>query len=613
MTADVRVHLDHLIKRQSLRYTLPAQVDSNLRMQSQRSDSNIRFDDIRREDGWFSGIVKPDFQRATCAWSPENCVTFLNSVIRRRIIPSIILWRSSETGLLYVLDGAHRLSVLRAWMHDDWGDKAGDFYQDDENRPQIIAAAQLTRQAVYESVGAFQDFEDAYKEFMKVTFEGGSPMQAMSAEKADKARFYAEAIQSSRTLHAQWEDGDYSAAEESFLAINRHGVRLDELESLLIEYRSGSMARVIMSISNAGTPGHYWPDLPAVDPIPSLLRDKLATFDSRCKLLHQTLFVPPFDTRVTDVNVPFLVAPGHFRKQQHLIEFLPLLAEGGAVGAERMPDLLGKDNKGTAQDIILNADTLLTLFESKLEHLGGVSNGSLSLALVPLIYWYNRKGSFVRALTYGWAHWLLSGTKMEVQERKIAFSSVRGELERAIILYKDEFSDIQHRAGAGFKSLSKLTNFIQDLVSVLMETRLLEENVRNERVVKLFGSKSVGVASKAGKSRSFTKGTRAEINVRELLGSSLKCEICDGVVDLKQGVQYDHKHLFADGGKSISANGRPTHPFCNLFRERIGKLRSGNDSSCLPRMTQPAGEIKTFKQLTLFDDFPGETGMSKGA
>jgi hypothetical protein len=497
-------------------------------------------------------------------------------------------------------------------MHDDWGDKAGEFYQDDENRPQIIAAAQLTRHAVHESIGAFQGFVDAYKEFMKVTFEGGSPMQAMSADKADKARFYAEAIQSSRTLHAQWEDGDYSAAEESFLAINRHGVRLDELESLLIEYRSGSMARVIMSISNAGTPGHYWPDLTAADPVPSVLRDKLATFDNRCKQLHQTLFVPPFDTRVTDVNVPFLVAPGHFRKQQHLIEFLPLLAEGGAVGAERIPDLLGKDDKGTAQDVILNADTLLTLFESKLEHLGGVSNGSLSLALVPLIYWYNRKGSFVRALTYGWAHWLLSGTKMEVQERKIAFSSVRGELERAIILYKDEFSDIQHRAGAGFKSLSKLTNFIQELVSILMETRLMELNVRNERVGKLFGSKSVGVTNKGGKSRSFTKGTRAEINVRELLGSSLKCEICDGVVDLKQGVQYDHKHLFGDGGKSTSDNGRPTHPFCNLFRERIGKLRTGNDSSSLPRFSQSAGEIKPFKQLTLFDDFPGESGMSKG-
>lgn len=606
MTTDVRVHLDHLIKRQSLRYTLPASVDNNMRLPPQRSDPSIRFDDIRQEDGWFSKIVKPDFQRATCAWSPENCVTFLNSVIRRRIIPSIILWRSSETGLLYVLDGAHRLSVLRAWMHDDWGDKAGEFYPDDENRPKIIAAAKLTRHAVNESIGAFKEFVDAYNEFISMTFEGGAPMLVMSTAKAEMARFYAEAIQSSRTLHAQWEDGDYSAAEESFLAINRHGVRLDELESLLIEHRNGSMSRVIMSISNAGAPGHYWPELPPSDPMPAMLRDKLASFNDRCKQLHQTLFVPPFDTRVTDVNVPFLVAPGHFRKQQHLIEFLPLLAEGGAVGAERVPELLGKDCRADACAVILNADVLISLFENKLEHLGGPSNGSLSLALVPLIYWYNRKGTFVRGLTYGWAHWLLSGTKMEVQDRKIAFSSIRGDLEQALILYKDEFSDIQHRAGAGFKSLPKLTTFIQQLVSVLIDARLQDEKAREEGLAKLFGVKTSATAGRGGKSRSFTKAARTEINVRELLSSSLRCEICDGVIDLKQGVQYDHKHLYASGGASTSENGRPTHPFCNLFRERIANLRSGKDSSCLPRLGNAAVNAIPFRQLLLFDDFPGE-------
>ncbi|MCY0913818.1 GmrSD restriction endonuclease domain-containing protein [Massilia antarctica] len=553
----------------------------------------------------FSSIVKPDFQRATCAWTPENCVTFLNSVIRGRIIPSIILWRSSETGLLYVLDGAHRLSVLRAWMHDDWGDKGGDFYQDDENRPSIIKAAHMTRDAVNNSIGPFADFMTAHKELMDITFKGGAAMLELSSEKADKARFYSDAIQSSRTLHAQWEDGDYSAAEESFLAINRHGVRLDQLESLLIEHRNGSMARVIMSIANAGAPGHYWPDLPVSDSIQDVIRQKLASFNGRCRQLHQTLFVPPFDTRVTDVNVPFLVSPGHFRKQQHLIEFLPLLSEGSPVSEERYPELLGKDRFADACDLVLNADELLTVLETKLEHLGGASTASLSLALVPLIYWYSRKGAFGRGLVYGWANWLLSGSKSEVQERKIAFSAVRGDLERALTRYKDEFSDVQHSVGGGFKSLSKLTKFIQELVTVLIESRAEDETARDGKVQQLFGFKPASTG-KGGKGRGFTKATRAEINVRELLGSAVKCEICDGVIDLKQGVQYDHKHHAALGGSNKPDNGRPTHPFCNLFRERITDLRLGRASSCLPHFGAVPMGTKPFKQLMLFDDFPGE-------
>lgn len=314
-------------------------------------------------------------------------------MLRRRIIPSIILWRSSETGLVYVLDGAHRLSVLRAWMIDDWGDKAGEFYKKNENYDEIVTAANAARRLVQERIGLFHDFEGAYKEWNQIAFTGGAPRQTMSGRKAEMAMFYSDIIVSSRTLHAQWEDGDYSAAEESFLAINRQGVPLDDLESLLIEYRNGSMGRVIMSIASAGATGHYWPLPGEADLLPVLLRDKLASFNDRCSRLHRALFVPPFDAKIVDVNVPFIVAPGHFRLHQHLIELLPLLSEKAAVGAERLPEILGKDSSKDVQEVIINADALLICIEKKLEHLGGRANGSLSLSLVPLIYWYNRVSS----------------------------------------------------------------------------------------------------------------------------------------------------------------------------------------------------------------------------
>lgn len=602
-----RVHLDHLIDRQSLRYRDKRAGDSprNGIASAHRSDNSIRFDDIRQKDGWFDRLRKPDFQRATCAWDPEACVTFLSSVIRRRIIPSIILWRSSENGMVYVLDGAHRLSVLRAWMIDDWGDKAGDFYKENENLEEILAAARATRARVKEEIGLFSDFEAAHAEWNKIAYRGGAPRQLMQARQADMAMFYFDMVSSSRTLHAQWEDGDYEAAEESFLAINRQGERLDDVEQLLIEHRNGSLSRIIMSIASAGASGHYWPELPEdLQEVSEEVKTSLASFNSRCAALHTLLFVPPFDSKILDINVPFVVAPGHFRPHQHLIELLPLLTEGTAIGVERLPHLLAKDRTAEAQEIILNADQLLARVEGKLGHLCGSNADSLSLSLVPLIYWYNRKASFVRGLFYGWCHWLLSGDDTDVQERKVALSAVRGELENVLIAYKDDLALIQHQGGAGMKSLGQVAAVLQNLVQSLLLKTHSSAASSDEEIREIFGAKSAS-RSKTSGGRLFSKGTRIEINVRELLNSAIRCEICGGVVDLKQGLQYDHRHEFAAGGRSIAENGRPTHPFCNLFRNRITAVRSGSASMQLPKLTDAAGS-QVYRQLNLFDAFPGE-------
>lgn len=605
MSNEARVYLDHLIDRQSLRYSPTTKSESSYNnSSSQRSDHSIRFDDIRQQDGWFTRLVKPDFQRATCAWSPEGCVNFLSSVIRRRIIPSIILWRNDETGLVYVLDGAHRLSALRAWMLDDWGDKAGEFYEKNENYNEILSTAAETRLLVKEQIGSFEEYAEAEKEWRKISFDGEAPKKIMSEKRFEMARFYSDITSSSRTLHAQWESGDYEAAEESFLAINRQGAPLDDLESTLIEFRKGSFARVIMSIANNGASGHYWPTPNSSDSLNKELTDKIATFNHRCGELHNIFFVPPFDSKVLDINVPFMVAPGHFRKHQHLIELLPLLVERTAINKENINDILRKDYLSDPSEIIINADTIISTLEERAAHLGNRNHSSHSLSLVPLIYWYNKQGSYVRALFYGLCQWLFSGTPEEIKIRKIALSSVRGELETTLINHKDDYSEIQHRGGAGLKSTTRIADTVHKLIQTLLENRNSPKDVLDIKIKELLGSKHK-LSSKTKTGRAFTTKSKAEINIREMLLSSVKCQICDGIVDLKQGVQYDHINHWAAGKNSSPDNGRPTHPFCNLFREHIQDLRSGTRDIELPKSsTDITTEFGT--QLTLFDSFPGQ-------
>lgn len=602
MAENVRVYLDHLISRQSLRYTKPDSISNSASFSHGKYDSNIRFGDIRKEEGWFDSLVKPDFQRATCAWTPDSCAKFLNSVIRRRIIPSIILWRSDETGLVYVLDGAHRLSVLRAWMLDDWGDKAGDFYKDSPDYARVKEGADAARQEIAKQIGSFSDFYDAYREWNDIAKKGGAPLQLMSRERADMAVFYSDIAMASRTLSAQWETGDYDTAEESFLAINRQGAPLDDLESRLIEFRNGCMSRIIMSVANAGSHGHYWPTPNSILNLTGDGASKLEKFNGRCSDIYKQLFVPPFDAKIIDINVPFIIAPGHFRLHQHLIELLPLLSEGQPIGLDKIDGVLGRDVDAGIEQLINNADSILNCIETKLGHLGGRSNNSLALSLTPLVYWYNGKGGFVRALFYAWCSWLLAGSDDDIKQRKIAFSAVRGDLEDALISHKEQFAEIQHRGGAGFKSLGPVTSFIQELISLLLDMIGKDEGVRVGEIDKLFGSSRGG--AKKGSSRSFSKGDRAAINIKLLSESSIKCEICDGIVDLKQGVQYDHVEKYADGGRTIPSNGRPTHPFCNLFRDQIVSIRNGDRNIALP--TVVAVENRGFQQLSLFDAFPGE-------
>lgn len=600
MSKEKKVHLDHLIVRQNIRYIARSDSapDTN---HNQKPDNSIRFSDIKESGRWFSNLVKPDFQRATCAWTPDGCVNFLTSVIRQRIIPSIILWKSNETGLVYVLDGAHRLSVLRAWMLDDWGDKADGFYEKNENFKEIIQIAQETRELISQTIGAFSDFENASIEQRKLSEDGEAPRQKMSPKNFEMAQFYNDIVFSNRTLHAQWESGDYRAAEDSFLAINRQGVPLDDLESTLIEFRNGSYSRLIMSIANAGASGHYWPEPSTRDAMSNELIEKIRTFNPRCEIIHNLLFVPPFNSKILEINVPFMVSPGHFRKHQHLIEILPLLTHDLAINKENIITILSEDHKSSPSEIVTKAHIHLTHIEEKLSHLGSIKNSPNSISLAPLVYWYNRQGNYVRGLFYGFCHWLLSGTETEIRDRKIIYSAIRGAFESALIEFKDEFSDIQHKGGAGLKSIVKISNTLQELAKILIEN---SESDANSKVEELFG-RNKKTQKKINSSRAFTPKSKIEINIREMLASSIRCEICGGIVDLKQDIQYDHIDHYAKSKNSAPDNGRLTHPFCNLSRQAIENFKKNPESLNLPLLKGETSSKSPTNQLNLFDMFPG--------
>src|SRR5262249_24256355 len=88
----------------------------------------------------FRLLRKPDFQRETNHWSPEQIATFIESFVDNEVSPGLILWKAPN--LIFVLDGGHRLSALSAWMEDDYGDGpfTAAFYKGEISNDQKKAA-----------------------------------------------------------------------------------------------------------------------------------------------------------------------------------------------------------------------------------------------------------------------------------------------------------------------------------------------------------------------------------------------------------------------------------------------------------------------------------------
>jgi len=126
------------------------------------ADEDISFEQFQtipaRElaTGALTGSIlrKPDFQRETNHWDPNQVMSLLKCYIDGDLIPSVILWRSPA--YLFVIDGGHRLSVLKAWMEDDYGD--GHISQKmfgNEISGEQIKAAKKTRDLVKEKINTW--------------------------------------------------------------------------------------------------------------------------------------------------------------------------------------------------------------------------------------------------------------------------------------------------------------------------------------------------------------------------------------------------------------------------------------------------------------------------
>lgn len=118
----------------------------------------------------YQTLRKPDFQRETSEWTPDKVCDLIQSFLEGDLIPAVIFWNSGEFN--FVIDGAHRLSAIIAWVTDDYGDGivSQSFFEYSISTEQS-EIADKTRRLIKKKFGTYNDHKFAINNQDKVTLE----------------------------------------------------------------------------------------------------------------------------------------------------------------------------------------------------------------------------------------------------------------------------------------------------------------------------------------------------------------------------------------------------------------------------------------------------------
>jgi Protein of unknown function DUF262/HNH endonuclease len=470
-------------------------------------------------------LRKPDFQRETNHWSPEQVVSLIESFLDNEVIPGLILWKSPRH--IFVLDGGHRLSALRAWMTDDYGDGpiTAAFYKAEISKDQKKAANRV-RKLVASKIGTFKQLEQIV----------GKPdsADATKTRRADRAF--------TRALSLQWVQGTKAVAESSFFKINSQGTPLDPTETLLIKNRKKPIAISARAILRAGTGNKYWADFPI---------ETQSKFEEKAKEFYNLLFEPESERPTRTLDLPLAGSVSPVDALAVLIEFLTI---AGAQTPNKPKTIDQYDDDSTGEGTIGVVTRALEI----LNRVTGNSHGSLGLH--PAVYFYTENGKHNRYMFLG----MIQLVAERVRNNDDGFFK---KLTKSRSRIEDFLLENKSWIGLLLTNMSKGQRVIKtrDLFTYLISGFDKEETITPETTISYLGLKGrfFDVELANNYTKKVSDDTKSSAYLEPALASAVKCQICGGRMDANKSMSYDHKTRIRDGGDNSVENIQLSHPYCN--------------------------------------------------
>lgn len=513
------VNLDALIKRADL--AAPGEAAEDI--------TSLSIAGLEPTGFLYPALRKPDFQRETAGWTPEQVADLIGTFARRDLIPAVILWRAGQN--VFVIDGAHRLSALIAWVHDDYGDKevSRKFFQNEIPAEQITAA-QRTRQLVEEQVGSYQDHKRA--------IEDPETARPDVAERAPRIGW--------QDIPAQWiRNADHDKAEKSFFRINQGGTPINPIEARILNARRSAVALASRAILRAGAGHNYW------DKFASGTQDRIEELG---KEIYRLLFDPELSLPIKTLDLPVAGQGYGAQVLPFVFDLVSLVNElppstqlrKAASRPEEFPD--DPDGSQTVQHLA-NVRTMLWRL---------CSTHASSLGLHPALYFYSRGGVFQPAALLSF---VLLFKEWRTEDYR-TFTVVRASIEEFLLTHRG-ITEAIRRLGSGARSrprmISLYNKLIVDFKKGRTPTQVHRSLLRNPELSFLIDSPIVGAATTSGK---FTRDMKGAAYLRDALPQAPKCPTCGGLLH-RNGMQVGHRRARRAGGAGSIGNAQMQHPFCN--------------------------------------------------
>jgi len=473
-------------------------------------------------------LRKPDFQRETNHWTPEQVVTLIESFVDSEVIPSLILWKAPS--FIFVIDGGHRLSALRAWMEDDYGDKhiSRAFYKTEISEKQL-KIAEATRKLTEKRVGRYTD----------LVAQVGLPVTGTNTKMHKRAQVLA-----TRALPLQWIQGNAAAAETSFYKINSQGTPLDDIETMLIKNRRGPIAIAARAIVRAGSGHKYWS---------GFTPECVAEIEKITVQLYENVFKPEVDEPAKTLELPVggSVSP---------LDALSLLVELLCITGTRQQGVksiaqYAEDSTGKATVAVLR-----NCYEV-LHRISGKDSGSLGLH--PAVYFYNERGKYNRFLFLAMVSLVTEKLKSNNSGWFKEFTSARSSLEQFLITNKSLIAMLIVTLWKG-QRIYKTRDLLDYLVN---EFKIPGKTVSVEEAISFLGlSGRIVDVRNVTTTPSISDDTKAAVFMREALPKAMHCPLCGGILDQTKSVSYDHIKGIQSGGLGDADNLQLVHPFCNSIK-----------------------------------------------
>ncbi|MDH2345716.1 DUF262 domain-containing protein [Bradyrhizobium sp. SSUT77] len=487
-----------------------------------KKTSGIRLSDLG-PGAVYDMLRKPDFQRETNDWNPKQVAKLIETFVKDDIIPAVILWQNGNK--IFIVDGAHRLSALAAWVRNDYG-----------NGEQSLA---FFKGKIPEQQKLIHD------ETQRLVNDQVKPWSEHSA---------IHSMLLMREIVVQWLDSPSAdQAADAFIRINQGGTVIDPLEVRILRSKKSALSISTRVISHGGTGHEYWnhfTDPKAKERVPVLGQE-----------IYKLSFSPELEMPIKTYDIP-LAGFGYGSSVLRLAFDLVGLANELAV-----PDSTkgkGDDASKLANDEI-GTETLEYLSKTRRALRLILSNEKLSLGLHPALYFYTSGGAFQPAALHNAIAWFLD---LERRGKIIEFLKIRGAFEALIIAHPAVIKPATHKLGSGARTRSKMLALFERMF------KLLTANPSPERAWKTLAKEfphlvadeedQKSEAQKGSAGGRFSRGAKSAASLSDL-GSIPKCKLCGGLLH-KNGKVVDHERERSAGGSSGSANARWVHPACNSNR-----------------------------------------------